>query len=321
MSQVTITLTFASLAAAAAALDRLESAPQPMERIAFEDRPDVGVDTTVSSSNAAGIDGRDGHPGVEGVPADFNPFATGGAAVPVVPTAPTVASTQPTLAPPSVPPVLPAPVNTPPTAATVPTVVPAGDPSAPALPPALLTDATGLPWDARIHADSGKGKPKPTVADGTWRKKRGVDDATLAAVEAELRGALRIAAPAAVVPPPPATVPNPPPVLSAAALVPGGAAAAVVPTPPPAVETTAVPVPPPTTAASPVAPAAPAAETFGQFMTRIAPLIRANAAGDDITKAVLAPYGASAIGQLVTVWQTNPTLFAQIGNELTAALS
>lgn len=43
-------------------------------------------------------------------------------------------------------------------------------------------DAAGLPWDERIHASS-----KATVADGTWRKKRGVDDATVAAVEAELR--------------------------------------------------------------------------------------------------------------------------------------
>lgn len=44
-------------------------------------------------------------------------------------------------------------------------------------------DSAGLPWDARIHAAS-----KATVADGTWRKKRGVSDEEVAAVEAELRG-------------------------------------------------------------------------------------------------------------------------------------
>lgn len=43
-------------------------------------------------------------------------------------------------------------------------------------------DAKGLPWDSRIHAES-KGK----IADGTWRKKRNLDPAMLAQVEAELR--------------------------------------------------------------------------------------------------------------------------------------
>ena len=43
-------------------------------------------------------------------------------------------------------------------------------------------DANGMPWDNRIHAES-KGK----IADGTWRKKRNLDPAVLAQVEAELR--------------------------------------------------------------------------------------------------------------------------------------
>ena len=45
-------------------------------------------------------------------------------------------------------------------------------------------DSSGLPHDERIHA-----KTKNTLADGTWRKRRGVDDAIYAQVEAELRGA------------------------------------------------------------------------------------------------------------------------------------
>lgn len=44
------------------------------------------------------------------------------------------------------------------------------------------TDASGLPHDERIHAGS-----KALNADGTWRKRRGVDDETVASVEAELR--------------------------------------------------------------------------------------------------------------------------------------
>jgi hypothetical protein len=43
-------------------------------------------------------------------------------------------------------------------------------------------DATGLPWDERIHAGS-----KSRKADGSWTRKRGVDDATFMTVEAELR--------------------------------------------------------------------------------------------------------------------------------------
>lgn len=89
-------------------------------------------------------------------------------------------------------------------------------PEPPAAPPSA--DAAGLPWDARIHSES-----KATVADGTWRKRRGVDPELVKQVEAELRGESPAAAavsagtptvadtpapPApAVVPPPPAAVP------------------------------------------------------------------------------------------------------------------
>jgi hypothetical protein len=59
---------------------------------------------------------------------------------------------------------------------------------------AVDLDKHGLPWDGRIHAES-----KAKIADGTWRKKRGVDPALVATVEAELRqvmGAAPAAAPA-----------------------------------------------------------------------------------------------------------------------------
>jgi hypothetical protein len=60
-------------------------------------------------------------------------------------------------------------------------------------------DKTGLPWDERIHAGT-----KDTNGDGSWRKRRGVDDATVAAVTAELRGD-------APLPPEPASEEVPPP--------------------------------------------------------------------------------------------------------------
>lgn len=43
-------------------------------------------------------------------------------------------------------------------------------------------DKAGFPWDQRIHSGN-----KQKVTDGTWRKRRGIDDATVALVEGELR--------------------------------------------------------------------------------------------------------------------------------------
>ena len=45
------------------------------------------------------------------------------------------------------------------------------------------TDANGLPWDERIHAST-----RTKTAKGVWKRLRGVDDDTVAAVEAQLRG-------------------------------------------------------------------------------------------------------------------------------------
>ncbi len=57
-----------------------------------------------------------------------------------------------------------------------------------ATPPAI--DKNGLPWDERIHAGT-----KALNADGTWKKRRGVDDATVASVTAELSGTTSTPAP------------------------------------------------------------------------------------------------------------------------------
>lgn len=56
------------------------------------------------------------------------------------------------------------------------------DDNAPTNTNAPAVDAAGLPHDVRIHSDN-KGLNK----DGTWRKRRGAQDATVAAVEAELK--------------------------------------------------------------------------------------------------------------------------------------
>lgn len=262
---VSVTLTFETLADAA---DALASMLAPPQRIAHEDRPDVGA------------------PAVEppvAAPPTFNPFVVPAAEVAVVP-----------VPPPSVP--TPPVVATPPTAATVPTV---------ALPaaPGSERDSAGLPWDGRIHATSAGGA-HPTVADGTWRKKRGVDDATVAKVEAELRAALGASAPAeaAVVPVVP-TVPVPP----------------VTPSP---VTSAAVPVPPSTTAVSPVVSPAPAADaiTFSGLMARIAPTITKTPGANDIMAAILHPFGLTAVGQLITVAHNDPPLFNRIAGELSVAL-
>ncbi|MFM6929437.1 MAG: hypothetical protein ACKOX6_13295 [Bdellovibrio sp.] len=90
----------------------------------------------------------------------------------------------------------------------------------------LEVDSRGLPWDARIHANT-----KATNKDGSWRIKRGTEPSLVTQVEQELiakikSGHVPVAAPAptAFVPPPPApTVPvniptfqAPPPVAAVA---------------------------------------------------------------------------------------------------------
>lgn len=78
-----------------------------------------------------------------------------------------------------------------------------------ATPSGVALDKHGLPWDERIHTSS-----KAANADGSWRRKRGVDDATVTKVEGELRALMSIPTPAPVAevapPPPPAAVPAPP---------------------------------------------------------------------------------------------------------------
>lgn len=109
-------------------------------------------------------------------------------------------------------------ISIPPTASLPP--APPSAPNVAAAPAgAVELDKDGLPWNATIHAKGEKGA-RPMNADGRWRKKRGVEDATVAAVEAELRALMAIPSPAPVaapaaqvgnVPPaPPITAPTAP---------------------------------------------------------------------------------------------------------------
>ena len=232
-------------AEAADALQRLTNG------LDYADRPDVGKDdshTGVVTPAVAAV-----------VPAPsfaVDPAAVFGAAPP-----------SPITSVPAVPaaPVPPAPAPSP--------VVP----PAPVAPTGPELDAAGMPYDPRIHSGT-----KAKIADGTWRKKRGVDDAVVAQVEQQLRNALAAPAAAPVAPVAPAAPPAPAPV------VPAPAPAPVVPAPAPApAPVAAAPVAPaapiaPAVPPAPVAPAAPAnggLSAFGAFMGSIAPhlAVQANA--------------------------------------------
>lgn len=105
-------------------------------------------------------------------------------------------------------------------------------------PPAnVQLDKASFPYDARIHAAT----PSINASNGLWRQRRNLDNATLEAVEAELRargyGVTRVTAALPVsVPPPPSTVmvpPPPPPFVPAPPVAPPAPAATVMVPPPP----------------------------------------------------------------------------------------
>lgn len=69
-------------------------------------------------------------------------------------------------------------------------------------PAGAVVDKTGIAWDERIHSSS-----KAFNADGSWRARKGIDAATKARIDAEIRGTTAAAAAAPVsLPPPPATL-------------------------------------------------------------------------------------------------------------------
>ena len=200
------------------------------------DRPDAGVDVAKSAAavfTAGVIDNATASvaPAAQDAAAVFGaspipnlnsgaPFTAGAEASLIAPVATPDTSTSATVAPPPAPPIDLG-------AAT------AAAPTPPASP--VLLDSTGLPWDVRIHAGT-----RTQTQKGAWKARKGVDDATVAQVTAELRQVLAM------------------PVAGAAApFVPLNTAATVAPPPPPAAPaTTVVAPPPPPAAATPAAPGA-----------------------------------------------------------------
>lgn len=141
------------------------------------------------------------------------------------------------------------------------------------------TDSSGLPWDARIHAST-----KTVNKDGTWKKRKGVQQVDVDAVEAELRAAN---APTAPVP----TAPFPP--VDGRIIVPTQPAPAFNPPMPPAPVATPAPVP----TAPVAAPAAPSRD-FSGLMRHISTLYQTGRLTDqnfsaEIVTAINGAFGTS----------------------------
>lgn len=186
------------------ALDATIAGELPPQAIDPLDNPSVGHQAGLPPSTfdtAAAFGGAGNAPaGVFGA-APSIPAAPSVATAPQPPAIP-VAVAAPSPIAPVAPPVslVPTPpVPAPPVAIAAPVLT---VPAAPLISAAsgFDLDAEGLPWDARIHASS---KVK-NAGDGTWRAKRGADEALVAQVKAQLRQAM--GAPVVAAPPPPVAV-------------------------------------------------------------------------------------------------------------------
>lgn len=252
------------------------------------------------------------------------------AAFPPVPAAPTAA--------PAIP-VTSAPAGTPENG-TAPIVPPVGSDNGPTAPisaspsSGVELDADGLPWDGRIH--SGPADKRPKNADGRWRSKRGVDDATIAAVTAELRQVMgapapvptpAAAAPAPASPPPApvATAPTPapaapPPTPAVAGMESGPAVAATAgeaprnaPVVSPAPDTAGVTIPTPPPAPSP-APAANVA-TFADLMKKVTRMQTAGLVTVEKTSEIAQALGLTGLRDLMNRPDLVPSFDALLPDE------
>ncbi len=151
----------------------------------------------------------------------------------------------------------------------------------------VTLDKTGLRWDARIHST-----PAKFIADGTWRAKRGIDDATVAKVTAELRGFAGVA--------------NVPPNPTGQVTIPAGPGTVVPPAP-------ALVVPPPPPAAAPT--------VYESFVSWIADHIKAATMGvtEEWVSQVLTQYGI-ADGKVVNLQNAAPEKITEIRTAIAGAL-
>ena len=201
-------------------------------------------------------------------------------------------------------------VAPPPPANTAPTTTTPGVASSAA---GVDLDTKGMPWDNRIHAES-KGK----IADGTWRKKRNLDPALVATVEAELRQVMG-AAPAPLAQ---GVAPAPTPVSVAASTTVPPAPTGAVPQPvaPP-------PAPAPVAGAAPSMPAAPSAapgevpaDARAQFVALVG---RASAAiqGQKVTQAEVNQCCADAGVPALPLLANRLDLVAQVAAHIDALIA
>lgn len=210
---------------------------------------------------------------------------------------------------PSIPQAVTPSINAPlPPANTAPTTPTHGAASSGAVASSVDLDSKGLPWDERIHAGS-----KAKVKDGSWRMKKELNPAHVAAVEAELRGRMsgNPVAPTASTPPLVALAGANSPTITASlpaapaidpAAVFGGAGAAVAP---PAV-TAAPAIAPPATA--------PASEptTFEQLMPRITAAVTAGLMPATAVGAACASQGLASVVMLQQSPQFVPLVWATL---------
>lgn len=208
------------------------------------------------------------------------PYTAAVAPVPTAPVASQDSSPAPTLA-------FAPPVPTAPSAAAI-----AAPPTAPpAASGSVERDSKGMPYDGRIHSAS-----KNKVADGSWRYKRGCDEAVIAQVEAELRTAASAA--------PVGGVGTPWPFPESAPVQPAVPPVAVAPPP--------VVAPPPTASVA-VPVAAPTGMTYEQLMAALPPKIVSGELTAQQLQQACEQFGVPSIAALATRPDLVPAVAAILG--------
>lgn len=172
-------------------------------------------------------------------------------------------------------------------------------------------DARGLPWDIRIHASS-----KALTKDGTWRYKRGVEQAEINSVEQELTMKKMGSSPAPGIPSVPAPIAAIP---SAAAPSPFGAPpASPFGTPPAYIPATPAVAPAPVAPMTPTLPSIPQqqmtpAHSFETFKSNLIPLfsdlINRGKINQEWVEKVKAGYGLKEIWDLANNPQAAQEVF------------
>jgi len=155
-------------------------------------------------------------------------------------------------------------------------------------------DAAGLPWDERIHSSN-----RAFVSDGTWRKRRGVDDALVAKVEGELKAVIA-----------PVTLASNDAPATFAAAIPAPLPIALVPAPPaPAPEPVAVIPPPP---CEPVLSVTANRDGFIALVTKASAAIAAKTLTRDEVDAACKAVGVAGLPDLGKSLELVPTVMSLV---------